>query len=137
MTKSKFTLAMAGALVIAALLTRTFVLNQSMTQLREENRRLREQLEQVNDLQNQRERAAKLEGEELERLRKEHSELMRLRGEVGRLRDQVQRLLAKGIPSTTNPASEEPSPFSTLVASVQSTVLAASRRGLLAADDGG
>jgi hypothetical protein len=89
MTKLK--LGVAGALVLAGLVTPLVLQHQSVTKLRDENAALRERGQRVAQLQEENERLKKsqVDSDELARLRAEHNELLRLRGEVSGFKRQL------------------------------------------------
>lgn len=92
MTMTKLKISVAGVAIAAAVVTPLAIHHHGFKRLREENRALRQQIEQMETTGRPDAQLAQADQSELERLRQEHNELLRLRGEVTRLRGQEQEL---------------------------------------------
>ncbi|MBI2947480.1 MAG: sigma-70 family RNA polymerase sigma factor [Verrucomicrobia bacterium] len=108
MAASKLKAGLAGAMVLASLVTPLVVQRQAQAKLRHQDEALRQQADQLAKLHAEKQQISKriAQGESTEMLPSDQfSELLRLRGEVGLLRKQVQEL-AQSQPPTPVSRSE-------------------------------
>jgi RNA polymerase sigma factor (sigma-70 family) len=99
------------AVIVASVATPLVIQHQANVKLRNENRALRQQMEQQAKQADERLAQVQIDQGDMDRLHREHSELLRLRGEIGRQRTQVQPMKSPATAlsntgDTTPPASK-------------------------------